>query len=115
LEFSAWARDIGMVIPRDIEDIARLMPEPELRRRISLALNIDPAAVRTDRWWEEVRGAVPREYSKALAAAKYLLWQEGINKLSQESPGKSHEHYCKMIARRDGVPFQTVRRRTRAP
>jgi len=60
-QFSAWARDIGMLIPPDAEDIARGMMDPELRKSIARLLNIDPAAVRTWCWWEDVLQAADEQ------------------------------------------------------
>lgn len=81
-----------------------------------------PASIKADRahsYTDTVEaGSVDlRKHNKRETEARNAEWQERINRLAQESPGKSHSDYCRKLETQigAGVSFQNIRRITRFP
>lgn len=89
-QFAAWVRDIGWAAP------------PEL-----LAMADEQAAT------EQNTPVERRAHNKRATEAGHREWQERINKLAQDSPGKSHADYCRTLSKQIKVSFQTIRRNTK--
>ena len=92
-EFAAWARQI------DWEPPPELLAMADQQNTSTLAEG-------------HANGERPA-HNKRATEAKYLSWQEGINKLAQDSPGKSHADYCRTLSKQINVSFQTIRRNTK--
>jgi hypothetical protein len=100
-QFAAWwVRQIGWPAP------------PEL---LAMADEHDPGKQKTPTSAEGTAKVELRAHNKRNTEARNHEWQERINKLAQDSPGKSHSDYCRTLAKQTGAlsSFSTIRRNTK--
>lgn len=61
----------------------------------------------------KAEGTGKRGQRKQETEARHRKWQEEINMLARKHPDHSHTHLCRVLAKKVGAPFQTLRRHTR--
>jgi len=84
-QFAAWVKQIGWPAPSELLAMA------------------DAADANGER----------RAHNKRETEARNREWQEEIDKLAAEHPGRPHSDLCHMLAKKNGAEWQTIRRNTK--